>query len=260
VDKTSIVELETFARRHGQSPEADYARARIEALRQQVAAAPSPSAPPPAPTKPAQPAAAIAPAPPPARCDGVEAPVGNEARCLKPKDSFRHCTNCPEMVVVPATTTNLVVWLTDPNDNAITPPPGSFMMGSNDYDNEKPVHKVTIAKPFAVGKFTVTFAEWDACVTPGGCKHKPKDEGWGRGTRPVINVSWDDATDCYKDSYANAPSDGTAASEVAGCSRVLRGGSWDAIPMFLRSANRYGGTAGIRYNRRGFRVARALNP
>ena len=52
---------------------------------------------------------------------------------------------------------------------------------------------MTIAKPFAVGKFEVTFAEWDACVAAGGCKHKPDDQGWGRGKRPVINVSWDDS-------------------------------------------------------------------
>jgi formylglycine-generating enzyme required for sulfatase activity len=53
---------------------------------------------------------------------------------------------------------------------------------------------VTIARPFAVGKFAVTFAEWDACVADGGCnRYRPNDEGWGRNRRPVIYVSWDDA-------------------------------------------------------------------
>src|SRR5262249_61042118 len=53
---------------------------------------------------------------------------------------------------------------------------------------------VTFAKTFAVGRFAVTFEEWDACVADGGCNgYKPSDEGWGRGRRPVINVSWDDA-------------------------------------------------------------------
>ncbi|MEZ5776396.1 MAG: SUMF1/EgtB/PvdO family nonheme iron enzyme [Hyphomicrobiaceae bacterium] len=61
------------------------------------------------------------------------------------------------------------------------------------FKDEGPQHEVTIAAPFAVGKFEVTFAEWDACVKAGGCKHKPEDEGWGRGKRPVINVSWHDA-------------------------------------------------------------------
>ena len=60
-------------------------------------------------------------------------------------------------------------------------------------DDEGPQHEVRIAKPFAVGRFQVTFDEWDACVAARGCKHRPKDEGWGRGKRPVINVSWEDA-------------------------------------------------------------------
>ncbi|MBM3522344.1 MAG: formylglycine-generating enzyme family protein [Alphaproteobacteria bacterium] len=73
-------------------------------------------------------------------------------------------------------------------------PAGEFMMGSEGgRDSEKPVHKVTIARPFAVGRYAVTFAEWDAFVAAGGIKHRPKDEGWGRGRRPVINVSWGDA-------------------------------------------------------------------
>jgi Sulfatase-modifying factor enzyme 1 len=53
---------------------------------------------------------------------------------------------------------------------------------------------VTITRPFAVGKFAVTFAEWDACVAGGGCKgYRPDDQGWGRDRRPVINVSWNNA-------------------------------------------------------------------
>jgi formylglycine-generating enzyme required for sulfatase activity len=47
---------------------------------------------------------------------------------------------------------------------------------------------------FAAGRYEVTFAEWDACVADGGCDgYRPNDEGWGRGRRPVINVSWNDA-------------------------------------------------------------------
>jgi len=68
-------------------------------------------------------------------------------------------------------------------------PPGQFMMGSNDYDSEKPPHKVTIKAPLAVGRFASTFDEWDAA----GLAHKPSDQGWGRGKQPVINVSWEDA-------------------------------------------------------------------
>jgi formylglycine-generating enzyme required for sulfatase activity len=89
---------------------------------------------------------------------------------------FRDCPACPEMVVVPD---------------------GEFMMGSPESErgrssNEGPQHKVTI-RAFAMGKFEVTFAQWDACVGEGGCKHRPGDESWGRGRRPVINVSWHDA-------------------------------------------------------------------
>ena len=100
-------------------------------------------------------------------------------RALKPKDMFKECDQCPEMVVVPA---------------------GTFTMGSpasesgRDID-ESPQHTVTIAKPFAVARFPLTFDEWDACVADGGCNnYKPGDQGWGRGRLPVINVSWDAAT------------------------------------------------------------------
>lgn len=56
---------------------------------------------------------------------------------------------------------------------------------------EGPQHRVHIAKPFAIGKYEVTFDEWDACVTEGGCdNYVPLDRGWGRGRQPVISVSW----------------------------------------------------------------------
>ena len=72
-------------------------------------------------------------------------------------------------------------------------PAGSFQMGSNQgADNEKPVHAVTIARPFWMSKTETTFAQYDAYVAASG-KAKPKDKGWGRGSRPVINVSWNDA-------------------------------------------------------------------
>ena len=52
---------------------------------------------------------------------------------------------------------------------------------------------MAIEKQFAAGKFETTFEEWDACVLAGTCKHSPNDQGWGRGRRPVTNVSWEDA-------------------------------------------------------------------
>jgi formylglycine-generating enzyme required for sulfatase activity len=89
-----------------------------------------------------------------------------------PGEVLRDCPDCGELVVVPI---------------------GEFEMGGNDAPYEKPVHKVTIAKPFAIGRREVTFDEWDACVSAGGCKYNPDDRGWGRSKRPVIDVSWDDA-------------------------------------------------------------------
>lgn len=90
------------------------------------------------------------------------------------------------------------------NMNMVTMLPGSFMMGSPQSEvrrdaNESPRHEVTINYPFEVGKYEVTFAEWGQCVSAGGCRgHRPKDGGWGRGRRPVINVSWQDAQSYVK--------------------------------------------------------------
>ena len=72
----------------------------------------------------------------------------------QPGTTFEDCDTCPSMVVVP---------------------PGPF------------------ANRFAVSKFEVTFAEWDYCVSAEGCDYRPRDNGWGRARRPVINVSWNDA-------------------------------------------------------------------
>ncbi len=94
---------------------------------------------------------------------------------LKPGERFRDLDIAPEMVAVPA---------------------GEFWMGSKDGEgdaDEHPRHKVAISRPFAVGRFPVTFDEWDAAVAAGGVTRKPDDYGWGRGRRPVIDVSWDDA-------------------------------------------------------------------
>ena len=75
-------------------------------------------------------------------------------------------------------------------------PAGKFMMGSPESEkgrvsDEGPQHEVTIARPLAVGKFAVTFSEWDACTAAGACPTANEAAGGGNG--PVINVSWDDA-------------------------------------------------------------------
>jgi formylglycine-generating enzyme required for sulfatase activity len=95
---------------------------------------------------------------------------------LKPGDEFKECADCPQMKVIRG---------------------GKFMMGSPESEDKRnadegPYHPVVIGKAFAIGRVAVTFDEWDACVTLGACAFKP-DEGWGRGDRPVVNVTWDDA-------------------------------------------------------------------
>jgi len=113
-----------------------------------------------------------------------------QAADIQPGDTFQECRNCPEMVVLPA---------------------GSFMMGSPESevdrrDNE-PLHEVTFAESFAIATTPVTWDMWEACVRDSRCDgvgvesalvvqldgtEKP-DWDWGRGTRPVVGVSWYDA-------------------------------------------------------------------
>lgn len=78
----------------------------------------------------------------------------------------------------------------------VTVPAGAFSMGSPNGIGERrehPAHPVTISTAFAVGRFEVTFEEWDHCVTARSCPADVNTMGWGRGRQPVINVSWDDA-------------------------------------------------------------------
>jgi formylglycine-generating enzyme required for sulfatase activity len=255
-----------------------------------------------------------------------------QEQALKPGDSFKECkSDCPEMIVVPA---------------------GSFTMGSpptekGRYTSEGPQHTVTFSKPFAVSKYELTFADWDACVIGGGCSgYEPNDQGWGRGQQPVINVNWDDAQqyvawlsqvtgktyrllseaeyeyaarartttaypwgddiklsgtamanctgcgskwdnhqtapvgsfaanqfglydmvgniwewteDCVHNNYSGAPADGSAWITGGDCgNRILRGGSWNNTPDYLRSANRVGYPAVSRNYDIGFRLGRTL--
>jgi formylglycine-generating enzyme required for sulfatase activity len=95
------------------------------------------------------------------------------ARVFKSKENFRDCPTCPMMVAIPT---------------------GEFTMGSKDGTrDQRPTRKITFTRMFAIGKFEVTFKEWGTCVSGGGCRSVPSDNGWGRENRPVINVSWDDA-------------------------------------------------------------------
>jgi formylglycine-generating enzyme required for sulfatase activity len=73
-------------------------------------------------------------------------------------------------------------------------PGGSFKMGSDKYNSEQPIHDVTIGYDFAIGRYQVTFEEYDAFCEATG-REKAKDQGWARGRRPVINVYWQEAVD-----------------------------------------------------------------
>lgn len=101
---------------------------------------------------------------------------------ILPVRIFRDCPDCPELVEIRA---------------------GSFQRGSppgeaGHLDTEGPLTRVTIKRSFAMGRYPVTFGEWDRCVREGACKHKPNDRGWGRGTGPVFYVNWNDTRDYFE--------------------------------------------------------------
>ena len=228
-------------------------------------------------------------------------------------------------------------------------PTGRFRMGSPSGEagrdsDEGPVHMVNISQRIAMGRYEVTFAEYDRFVAATSGR-RPKDRGWGRGSRPVIDVSqedakayatwlsaqtgktyrlpseaeweyaaragttttyswgneigvnrancdgcgseWDDTQtapvgsfaanafglfdmhgnvyewveDCYADSYAGAPIDGSARSSGCGSDvrAVVRGGSWYTHPRFLRCALRDWSPPSYRFDDFGFRLVQDLN-
>jgi formylglycine-generating enzyme required for sulfatase activity len=290
----------------------------------------------------------------------------DQARALKPGASFRECTVCPEMVVIPA---------------------GAFAMGSPAEekardDNEGPLHRVTIARPFALGKFEVTVAQFAAFVQETGYDTGQTCDVWQDGTwderpgyawrnpnfpqsdaHPAACLSWDDAQayvawlsrktgaayrlpteaeweyaaragtatryhfggddkdycgygnaadqtayadvpgarsgakpwtvlacidgyaytapvgrfapnafglhdtlgnvfewveDCWNDSYAGAPADGSAWTRGDCTIRVQRGGAWGYPPGYLNTALRGRQAQGYRYVNAGVRVARTI--
>ena len=96
--------------------------------------------------------------------------AGSEAASLSVPEAY-----LPELVLVPAG--EMVV-----ND----PDRRSSRTGGAE------TRRVVFERPFRIGKFEITFEQWDHCHQTGGCTHRPDDKGWGRAQRPVIDVSWDD--------------------------------------------------------------------
>ncbi len=129
-------------------------------------------------------------------CDGLLVSVAQfSARpCIKPGSgkSFKDCAECPEMVIAPT---------------------GSFTMGSPSSDPEScsyshPQHRVKLAKPFAVGRFSVTVGEYMTCVKAHGCNPPQWDEKAKTASNntykklgealtgeryPIVGVTWKDA-------------------------------------------------------------------
>ncbi len=88
-------------------------------------------------------------------------------------ERFKDCGDCPELIVLPA---------------------GRFVMGTLDQRPEfGPPVDIAITRRFALAVTETTFDQYQACVAAGGCRGGQDDHGWGRGDRPVINVSWADA-------------------------------------------------------------------
>lgn len=277
-----------------------------------------------------------------AACKGVRAViVGIGEACLDPGDparrDFRDCKDgfCgPAMVALPkgrgmrgSSTADMA------RLNKDDPQSDSFL-------TETLQREVTIGYQLAVGKFEVTFDEWDSRLADRGCTRRPEDPGnRERGTRPVMHVSWIEVRDeflpwlnrklgfsgasayrllteaeweyaaragtstkyafgdiistarvnfygerppkvgsfapngfglhdmhgsapewvqdCYTNGYDDVPVDGSAHSPENCTSRVHRGGAWNDVPVFVRSAHR-GVSDPKDRNWKGFRVARTL--
>lgn len=117
-----------------------------------------------------------------------------------------------QQLTLAAGTGIILVWLgiAYPEPEMVKIDKGSFLMGSlanekERYSGEGPQHRVTFTQDFFMGTHEVTFDEYDVFAFlikhDGGCRDgheviRPSDSGWGRGNRPVINVSWEDAQ-CY---------------------------------------------------------------
>jgi formylglycine-generating enzyme required for sulfatase activity len=156
--------------------------------------------------------------------------------------AIRDCRDCPEMVVVPA---------------------GEFMMGSpkaEPHRGAEAQHAVTILRAFAVSRFEITFAEWDACVRDGGCDGYRPEAPWGRGRRPVVNVSWRNAR-AYADWLSRKTGKRYRLLSEAEWEYAARAGSTQAFafgPTLTASQANFDASARTELNPRGRARGRAL--
>ncbi|HKT99096.1 MAG TPA: formylglycine-generating enzyme family protein [Paraburkholderia sp.] len=338
---------------------APLAQARLARLRAAASTAPAaPPSPPPqakSPVPAATPSAAQAKTPPPAAT-----PPATQAKTPPPAAAPSAAQNRPAaaatatapaavQAAVPAKT-NIVAAKPGPHDIQDCPAcplliavsPGNFMMGNETDDpSERPVHRVTIEHGYALAKYSVTVAQWNACANAGACPHLSSDSN-AAPNAPVRDLSWDDAeqyvkwlskisgkpyrlpteaeweyaarggtatrywwgnemrkgtanckdcgppwrvdapddvgsfaanpygfydmaggvwewvSDCWHNSYKNAPDDGRSWDEPNCQTRVIRGGSWRDGAGYMLSATRFKYDSSVRYNANGFRVARDM--
>ncbi len=151
-----------------------------------------------------------------------------------PGRTFKDCDVCPTMVSLPGGNSEL----------------GAGADETDARPNEKPKRPVTFTQMFAIGVSEVTFNEWNACVVASGCSAKPSDNGWGGGTRPVINVSWDDAQKYVTWLSAKTGQTYALPSEAqweyaarGGDTGVWVGGSAQALCAFANGAGQESGLA-----------------
>jgi formylglycine-generating enzyme required for sulfatase activity len=184
-DSTYPADYDAYLKAYPNGRFATLAHARIDRLRAAASNPPavtSPAAPAVAPApqaaRPATPPGAAAQEHPHTTATPIAGTPATAAATTRPvthppaAGEQRDCATCPVMIAVPA---------------------GSFPMGSNTDDpSEKPVHHVTIAAPFAIGKYEVTVEQWNACVAANACQ-KLTPESNANKTAPARDVSWDDA-------------------------------------------------------------------
>jgi formylglycine-generating enzyme required for sulfatase activity len=333
-DSNYASDYEAYLKAYPNGRFATLARARIERLKtaapKQQPAAPQ-SAPAPAPAQQAQPAPAAQqpPAqqqtqrPPAAAAAPTPAPAPAQPVIKAPAASgdSKDCATCPVMVSLPA---------------------GSFTMGGTFGDpSERPPHHVTIAAPFAIGKYEVTVEQWNACADANACPRLSPENNSVKNA-PARDLSWDDAqlyvkwlakitskpyrlpteaeweyaerggtttkywwgdqmrkgqanckdcgdpwhkegpepvgsfaanpyglydmngsvwewvSDCWHNSYQNAPNDGHTW-EAPNCNvRVIRGGSWREGNDYMLATTRFKYSQSVRQSQDGFRVAKDL--
>ena len=156
---SNLATLAVLERQHKGHPAGECVSARLAELKKQQTAAVAP--PKPAPQLPSSQPKVRSLSPKRAAAPLTTA----EERALKPKDSFKECAELPR----------------DGGGAGGELHDGVAAGEEGRYDSEGPQRRVTIGRPFAVGKFEVTFAEWDACVADGGCSAPARRPGLGPG-------------------------------------------------------------------------------